>query len=291
MRKYIIEARELVYQYPDGTNALNGLTMQIKEGQKVAVLGANGAGKSTLFLHFNGILRPRQGQILFDGRSMDYRHRSLVELRKNVAIVFQDPDHQLFSASVLQDVAFGPLNLGLDKNVALAKAREAMRQTEIDTLSSKPTHFLSYGQKKRVSIAGVLAMEPRVIIFDEPTACLDPRMVDKTMDLLHRLNKQGKTLVMSTHDVDLAYSWADYIYFINGGQVAGEGTPREVFLNRELLAGCGLKQPWVLEVYRELIDSGLLATTAPMPDSKETLLELIRNASPGAAGVKIRVAQ
>lgn len=286
---YIIETRDLIYDYPDGTRALNGLSMCVKKGQKVAVLGTNGAGKSTLFLHFNGILRPQQGVVLFNGQPVDYRHSSLIELRKNVGIVFQDPDNQLFSASVLQDVAFGPLNLGLDKNTALAKAQKAMRETEIDYLQSKPTHFLSYGQKKRVSIAGVLAMEPQVIVFDEPTACLDPGMVDKIMGLLQQLNKQGKTLIMSTHDVDLAYSWADYVYVIKGGRVAGEGTPREIFTNRELLAVCGLKLPWVLEVYWELIDNGLLSPTVPVPSGKDTLMELIRNGSGAAAGVTIKV--
>lgn len=289
MRPYIIEARNLIYDYPDGTRALNGMTMCIKEGQKVAVLGTNGAGKSTLFLHFNGILRPRQGAVLFNGQPVDYRHRSLIELRKNVGIVFQDPDNQLFSASVLQDVAFGPLNLGLDKNTALDRAHKAMEETEIDYLQNKPTHFLSYGQKKRVSIAGVLAMEPRVIVFDEPTACLDPRMAGKIMSLLQQLNKQGKTLVMSTHDVDLAYSWADYVYVLQRGRVAGEGTPREVFADRELLAGCGLKLPWVLEVYWELIDNELIAPTVPVPSNKDTLMELIRNGSGAAAGVTIKV--
>ncbi|WP_347491284.1 energy-coupling factor ABC transporter ATP-binding protein [Desulfoscipio sp. XC116] len=279
MKQYIIEVRELVYDYPDGTNALNGLTMQIKEGQKIVVLGANGAGKSTLFLHFNGILRPRRGQVLFAGRPVDYKHRSLVELRKDVGIVFQDPDNQLFSASVLQDIAFGPLNLGFDKDAALARAQKVMQETEIDGLKSKPTHFLSYGQKKRVSIAGVLAMEPRVIIFDEPTACLDPRMAEKIMEMLHQLNTQGKTLVMSTHDVDLAYTWADYVYLINGGKVIGEGNPREIFLDQKLLNSCGLRTPWIVEVYRELINSGLIPQNAPVPDSKEALLDFIRNAS------------
>jgi len=286
MSQYIIEAQEIEYTYPDGTKALNGLTMQVKEGRKIAVLGANGAGKSTLFLHFNGILRPGRGQILFRGRAVHYRQRSLLELRKNVGIVFQDPDNQLFSASVLQDVAFGPLNLGLDRDIALARSRQAMRKTEIETLQNKPTHFLSYGQKKRVSIAGVLAMEPQVIIFDEPTACLDPRMAQKILELLKRLSKQGKTLIMSTHDVDLAYSWADYVFMIKNGTVVGKGSPQQVFLRPELLHNCGLTTPWVIEVYRELINSNLIVDSAPVPKDRKELFNLIRNTSIGTSGYK-----
>lgn len=290
MNQYILEAREIVYCYPDGTEALKGLTMKIVEGQKIAVLGANGAGKSTLFLHFNGIIRPQRGKIMFMGQELSYRHSSLLELRQNVGIVFQDPDGQLFSASVLQDVSFGPLNLGLTPEEALARSKQAMLETEIEDLGKKPTHFLSYGQKKRVSIAGVLSMNPKVIIFDEPTACLDPQMTRKIMDLLYRLNEQGKTLILSTHDVDLAYSWADYIFLLKQGTIAGEGTPREIFANRELLRQCGLTSPWVMEVYRELVNGELLPENVPVPQNKEELFRLIRGAAASRTHFRPKIA-
>jgi len=230
----VIETRELTYTYPDGTRALRGINIKLAAGQKIAVLGANGAGKSTLFLHLNGILRPQGGKVLFRGSELKYRQRDLLALRKNVGIVFQDPESQLFSASVLQDVSFGPVNLGLAQNEALDAAKRAIRQTGITDLESRPTHFLSYGQKKRVSIAGVLAMEPAVIIFDEPTACLDPGMALKTMALLDELSRQGKAIIMSTHDVDRAYDWADYVYLLQDGGVIGEGEPQHVFLRQDL---------------------------------------------------------
>ncbi|KUK81526.1 MAG: Cobalamin biosynthesis protein, partial [Pelotomaculum thermopropionicum] len=275
MTEPIIAARQVEYTYPDGAKALNDLSLEINKGQKIALLGANGAGKSTLLLHFNGILRPQRGKILFCGKELHYRSRALLELRKNVGLVFQDPDNQLFSASVLQDVAFGPLNIGWTREAALAKARAAMRETQVADLEKKPTHFLSYGQKKRVAIAGVLAMEPQVVIVDEPTAGLDPRIAHQIMSLLYTLSAQGKTLIISTHDVDLAYSWADYVFLIRRGQIAGRGEPRKVFLQPELLARCDLKSPWVVEVYRQLVKSGVFHEATPVPGSKTELLDLI----------------
>jgi len=272
----IIEARELVYSYPNGTSALNNLSLAIKKGQRIALLGANGAGKSTLLLHLNGILRPKKGTISFQGQAVDYRHRSLLALRKNVGIVFQEPDNQLFTANVLHDVSFGPLNLGLTREMALAKSRKAMRETETVSLENKPTHFLSFGQKKRVAIAGVLAMEPQVIIFDEPTAGLDPKMALKIMDLLHQLSEQGKTLIISTHDVDLAYSWADYVYFIKEGKIAGEGMPQDLFLRSDLLTACDLCCPWIIEIYQAMMDNGLVNPNQRVPVDKNELLKLIK---------------
>lgn len=291
MTQYIIEARDVVYSYPDGTRALNGINIKIIKGKKIAVLGNNGAGKSTLFLHFNGILRPKHGQIIFQGQEIKYRQKNLMELRKNVGIVFQDPDNQLFSASVLQDIAFGPLNLGLGQKTSLARSEDAMRLTAIEELKNKPTHFLSYGQKKRVSIAGVLAMEPKVLIFDEPTACLDPQMSDKVMDLLQLLNQQGKTLILSTHDIDLAYSWADYVFLIREGMVIDQGSPGEIFLKPEVLKVCGLKTPWLIDVYLEMVNCGQMPSDTPIPRSKEELLGMIRNISIGNRETKLKAVQ
>ncbi|MBC7323989.1 MAG: ATP-binding cassette domain-containing protein, partial [Moorella sp. (in: Bacteria)] len=257
------------FSYPDGTRALRGVSLSIPEGQKVAILGPNGAGKSTLFLHFNGILRPREGSIYFAGSRINYRHKALTALRQQVGIVFQDPDSMLFSASVLQEISFGPLNLGLAREEVIRRVETAMAATGIADLQDKPAHFLSYGQKKRVAIASVLAMEPRVIIFDEPTAYLDPRTTREIMALLENISQQGKTIVLSTHDVDLAYTWADYIYVLARGQVAGAGTPAEIFNDSALLEAADLARPWLLEVYEDLKNKGWLPATAPVPKSKD----------------------
>jgi len=206
LSELILEAVDLEYSYPDGTKALRNVNLQVHKGEKLAILGSNGAGKSTLFMQFNGIFRPNSGIIKYQGEDISYKNKALIELRKQVGIVFQDPDSQLFSASVWQDISFGPLNLGLPEEVVIERVKQALIDTETTDLEDKPTHLLSYGQKKRISIAGVLAMEPDVIIFDEPTAGLDPRHSQEFMLLLEKLSLEGKTIILSTHDVDLAYS-------------------------------------------------------------------------------------
>ena len=185
---YILEACDLTYNYPNGTEALKGLNVRIPRGKKLALLGANGAGKSTLFLHFNGILQPKSGKILYNGTEVRYDRKSLLDLRKNVGIVFQDPDSQLFSASVYQEISFGPLNMGWPEKIVMERVEKAMISTGVSELRDKPTHMLSYGQKKRVTIADILVMEPQVLICDEPTAWLDPKYTKIMMQLFNQIN-------------------------------------------------------------------------------------------------------
>lgn len=275
MAEFILEARDVEFQYPDGTQALKGVSLGIQKGKKIAVLGPNGAGKSTMFLHFNGILRPKRGKILFSGEEVRYNHSSLMSLRKNVGIVFQDPDIQLFSASVFQEISFGPLNLGFTKEQVAKKVHDAMAATGITELEKKPTHFLSYGQKKLVSIADILAMEPLVIICDEPTAWLDPKHTLRVLELFDRINKNGTTVIISTHDVDMAYSWSDYLYIMNDGKIVGEGTPQDVFQNDELLKLADLQKPLLVDLCEHMKRKGLLAESAGLPRSKRELLQFL----------------
>jgi cobalt/nickel transport system ATP-binding protein len=275
LKEYILEAKGVEFRYPDGTGALNGINIAVEKGKKVAVLGSNGAGKSTLFLHFNGILKPHKGNILFNGQPVCYKHKQLTELRKNVGIVFQDPDTQLFSASVWQEISFGPINLGLPKEQVIQRVNAAMEATGITGLKDRPTHFLSYGQKKRVSIADILSMEPQVIIFDEPTAWLDPKLSLQVMEIFDLLNQQGKTVVLSTHDVDLAYTWADHIIVMEQGQVVGEGPPEVIFLKEDLVCNTGLERPFIVDMYLELKKSGYILSNKPLPRTKEALFALL----------------
>ncbi len=275
MSSSILEAEDIIFSYPDGTKALDGLSISIEEGKKVAILGANGAGKSTLFLHFNGILQPDQGSIKFKGETVKYNKRALKELRKNVGIVFQDPDMQLFSSSVFQEISFGPLNLGLSEEEVRARVNEAMKVTGITELKDRPTHLLSYGQKKRISIADILAMKPQAIIFDEPTVWLDPRHSNEIIDFFDEINNQGITVILSTHDVNLAYSWADYVYIFAEGKIIGEGIPSDIFQDKELLMNADLTQPWIVEVYNELVQKNILASDFPIPNSKRELFSLL----------------
>jgi len=249
--------------------------MGIPPGSKIAILGANGAGKSTLFLHLNGILKPKSGRVLVEGREVEYNRGFLGRLRKKVGIVFQDPDSQLFSVNVFQDISFGPMNLKYSPAEVKERVEQAMEITKISDLRGRPTHQLSYGQKKRVAIAGVLAMDPAVIILDEPTASLDPCLVDNMMGLFETLYQAGKTLIMSTHDMDLAYGWADYCYILNQGSVAAQGTPGEIFRNTNLLEENNLQKPWVLKVYEKLTSTGLLIDLMQPPRTEKQLLDSI----------------
>ena len=278
---YILQSDDIYFRYEDGTAALQGVTLKIEEGKKTVLLGGNGAGKSTLFLHFNGIYRPHRGTIFFDGEEIQYKNSFLKHLRKNIGVVFQDPDTQLFSANVYQDISFGPINLGLSEKEVKARVIDAMEKTGVKHLSNKPTHLLSYGEKKRAAIAGVLAVEPKVIVFDEPTAWLDPAGYRQIVRLIEEINRQGKTVVLSTHDVDLAYSWADLVIVMKEGKVIGQGTPQEIFQNKQLLSEASLVQPWLLEVYDKLVVQGWLnKATAPPANKKELYRLLGDNHSP-----------
>lgn len=277
MADYIIEVEGVAYSYPNGTWALRDINMCIPRGKKIALLGSNGAGKSTLFLHFNGILKPHKGIVRFNGEKIKYNRQTLLELCKNVGIVFQDPDSQLFSASVFQEISFGPLNLGLSEETVRERVEGAMSATGITDLKEKPTHMLSYGQKKRVSIADILAMEPQVLVCDEPTAWLDPKHAKQTVQLFNNINQQGTTIIMSTHDVDLAYTWADYIFVMGSGAIIGEGEPTKVFCDDILVRKADLERPWIIDVYDSLLKKGSISADTLIPRNKGELLELILN--------------
>ncbi|ADD01686.1 cobalt ABC transporter, ATPase subunit [Thermoanaerobacter italicus Ab9] len=273
--QFILEAIDITFEYSDGTKALDEVNMSIEEGKKIAVLGPNGAGKTTLFLHFNGILKPKSGKILYKGEEINYSHSELVKLRKNVGIVFQNPDIQLFSASVYQEISFGPMNLGYPENIVKEKVENAMKETRIIGLKDKPTHFLSYGQKKSVSIADIIVMEPEVIILDEPTVYLDPKHVQEIMGLFDKLVEKGKTIILSTHDVDFAYSWADYIYVMKNGKVVAKGEPTAVFANAKELDRSDLKKPMLLEIYEILKEKGIISGSN-IPKNIEELKKYIK---------------
>lgn len=244
MIENILEVKNLHYKYDDGTYALKGVDINIRRGRTTAILGGNGAGKSTLFLNMNGILQPSLGQVLYDGKPVEYSRKGLLELRRAVGLVFQDPDSQLFSASVYQDVSFGAVNLGLPEEEARRRVNYALERTGILYIKDKPTHSLSFGQKKRVAIAGIMVMEPEILILDEPTAGLDPKGVSEIMKLLMQIQEQlGLSIVIATHDMDIVPLYCDYVYTIDKGEIADEGIPKEVFSRADMLRGIGLRLP------------------------------------------------
>ncbi|MBS3886152.1 MAG: ATP-binding cassette domain-containing protein [Firmicutes bacterium] len=275
MATYIVSTEKLDFTYLDGTKALDSLSIKIPEGKKVAFIGNNGAGKTTLLLHFNGINRPDGGEVRYNGQKMDYSSKGIKELRKKVGIVFQDTDSQLFSGSVYQDVSFGPMNLGWPEGKIRIKLEQVMKEAGIWELRDKPPHLLSYGQKKRVAIAGVLAMEPELIILDEPTAALDPVCTSQVMSLLNTLNTNGATIIVSSHNMDEVYAWADFVFVLKEGKVIAEGSPINVFRRQDVLAAASLKNPLVLELYDKLVSSGMLAKQEDVPATPEALIALL----------------
>lgn len=274
MSANILEARELCYDYPDGTRALNHINLPIQEGSRTAILGANGAGKSTLFLHFNGILRPRKGKMKYRSRDYQYHRRYLQELKQRVGIVFQNPEYQLFSASVRQDISFGLLNTGFTSREAGEKVEMIGEQMGISHLLDRPTHFLSTGQKKLVSLAGIMVMNPEILVCDEPSAGLDPASTGRFMKVLEKIQQHGSTVIISTHDVNLAYSWADQIYILDQGQVRADGKPEQVLADKDTLAICGMQPPWILECWEELKKHGLIPAHQPPPRTQQELFQL-----------------
>lgn len=275
MTDLYFELTHLSYAYADGTHALTDITLQIPKGKKIALLGHNGAGKSTLFQHLNGILKPTAGSISFQGKALNYSRKALKELRQQVGIVFQDADNQLFSGTVKQDIAFGPLNLGWTTEIIEEKIAWAISQTEVESLLDKPIHFLSVGQKKRVAMAGVLAMEPSVLLLDEPTAGLDNYYSAQVLQYLATLENGERTILLATHDISLAYEWADQIVVMEDGRIIYNGNPVELFFQEDLLERAHLERPWVFEMAIALQNKKLFEKNIKMPRSKEDLHRLI----------------
>ncbi|NYT05180.1 MAG: ATP-binding cassette domain-containing protein [Methanomicrobiales archaeon] len=281
----IIEFNAVHYAYPNLPDALRGISFAIPKGKKIALVGANGAGKTTLILMCNGMLRPARGEVRINGMPLAYTTRALREVRKKVGLVFQNSDMQLFAPTVYQDVAFGPLNLGMEHAAIETAVARSLRAVGLDGFEGRTPHHLSGGEKKRVAIAGILAMEPEVLIFDEPTSSLDPATAEEIMDLLEELNHGGRTILVSTHDVDLAYRWADEIILVKDGNLLCQGPPDRVFADGQLLDDARLKPPVLLELFRELVQRNLIGTDK-VPRSILDVTDLLesRIRTPGGTG-------
>lgn len=266
----LVALRAASYAYEDGPTVLSGLDFDVTEGRALALLGRNGSGKTTLMRLLSGGLRPDQGGLTLGDAPVTYDRKGLTRLRTTVQLVVQDPDDQLFAASVEQDVSFGPLNLGLTDTEVRGRVAEALAALDISALADRPTHLLSYGQRKRTAIAGAVAMRPRVLILDEPTAGLDPDGQERLLTTLQGLRDAGTTVVMATHDVDLALRWADDAALLTPTGVR-TGPVAEMLAHRELLAQAGLRLPWGIAVTELLRTKGLLAEVGDGPRTPEEL--------------------
>ncbi|MFF2779138.1 ATP-binding cassette domain-containing protein [Streptomyces sp. NPDC058052] len=270
----VVELVRAGFAYEDGPAVLTDVGFAVTEGRAIALLGRNGGGKTTLLRLLSGGLRCGSGALLLDGAEVAYDRKGLTRLRTSVQLVVQDPDDQLFAASVAQDVSFGPMNLGLPEEEVRLRVAEALEALDITALADRPTHLLSYGQRKRAAIAGAVAMRPRVLIMDEPTAGLDPHGQERLLETLERLRAAGTTVVMATHDVDLALRWADEAAVLSPAGLR-TGPAAELLADEALLDAARLRRPWAVPVGRLLRAQGLLPEGAPVPRTAEDLDALL----------------
>ncbi len=274
----IIEVKDLFHYYNQGKEnqleALKGVNLSILEGEFLVIIGHNGSGKSTLAKHFNGLLEPASGKVLVEGKELlnldDYW-----DARQKVGLVFQNPDNQIIATIVEEDVAFGPENLGLPQQTIIERVDQSLKQVRMERYRKHPPHLLSGGQKQRIAIAGILAMLPKCICLDEPTAMLDPKGRQEVMETIHRLNKeQGITVVHITHHMEEA-ALADRVIVMEAGSIVMEGTPKEVFKQVDKLRSLGLDVPVVTELIYDLNKEGY-----NIPEDIVTLDELVKYLCP-----------
>jgi len=240
MNESILALQDVTLTYPGPVTALKNLSVTFTSSQRTAVMGRNGSGKTSLFALLNGLQRPQSGAIFFSGMRLSYDRTSLLKLRQAVGMVFQDPEHQLFSASLYEDVSFGPINLGLPETEVRNRVERSLALLGLKDLLERPVHDLSFGQKKRACIAGILAMEPEVIVLDEPFAGLDAVMTHELIATFDDLGRHGVTLIIATHDVNFAQDWADEIIVLRAGELLLQGEPLAVLKSREVQRELGI---------------------------------------------------
>ncbi|MGL6293894.1 energy-coupling factor ABC transporter ATP-binding protein, partial [Eubacterium aggregans] len=265
MQESILEITDLKYAYSGENAALNGITVDIRQWERIAVVGSNGAGKSTFFLNINGVLIPDEGTIRFKGQTITRNKKDLNTLRKGVSIVFQDADNQIIAFTVMGEVSFGPMNLKLSRDEVVRRVDEALDYMNLIEFRDRVPHYCSGGEKKRITIADIIAMHPEVIIFDEPTASLDPLNAVMLEEVLSKLADQGKTLLISTHDMDFAYRWAKRVIVFAGGDIIVDGTPEAIFSNEDIRIKANFKKPILLDVRDAMIESGHWPEDGPYP--------------------------
>ena len=266
-QEVILQVRDLQYAYSDEKMALKGVDLDIRQGERIAVMGSNGAGKSTFFLNINGVLQSGHGEIFYRGQKMT--KKTMNDLRKNVGIVFQDADSQIIASTVQSEVSFGPMNLKLSRNDVRDRVDEALSYMNLTDFRHRPPHYLSGGEKKRVSIADIIAMHPEIIIFDEPTAALDPVNADMLEEVLEKMAQEGKTIMISTHDVDFAYRWAERVVGFCDGKIIADDAPLAVFSNETVIRQANLKRPMMLDIFETMREKGLVKDDRSYPKNVE----------------------
>jgi cobalt/nickel transport system ATP-binding protein len=253
MPEWILEFDQVDYRYAGSDQfAIQALTLQIPSGKRCALIGQNGCGKTTFFLLANALYQPQRGTIRWQHQPIQYSRQFLTQLRQQVGLVFQNPEHQLVAATVEADISYGLYNLGLSEAEVAQRTQQAIIDFDLQPLAHQPIHHLSLGQKKRVSIADVMVLRPKLLLLDEPTAYLDPRHTRELIRHLHQIHDAGTTILLATHDLDFVYQWADWVFVMDQGQLVLEGTPETVFAQQDNLQTLGLGRPLAIELIDQI---------------------------------------
>jgi energy-coupling factor transport system ATP-binding protein len=273
----MIEIKDVYFTYPTGVEALKGVSLSIRDGEFVAVMGQNGAGKTTLVKQFNGLLKPTKGEVLVDGVST--RNVSVAKLARKVGFVFQNPDHQLFSETVEEEVAFGLRNFGFDPATVQRRVDWALNLLDLADYRKTSPFMLSGGERKRVALASVLAWDPSVVILDEPTIGQDHRQKENLRQFIVQLNGQGKTVVVVTHDVEFVAECNPRVVLMTGGQVVADGDAKSILTNTTLALTASIVPPQITQIFLGLSEFGLPSDVIDVPEAKRVLkdyLEAVR---------------
>lgn len=273
-KKQLLELKNIYYSYDEETMVLDDISLTIYEGDRIAVLGNNGAGKSTLFLCCNGVITPNKGgRYLYDQLITD-KKKSILSLHQAIGLVFQDPDDQIIASTVETELSFGPLNLGLTQEEARKRVNETIIAMNLEKYRKTPPHYLSGGEKKRVTIGDILVMEPKMILFDEPTASLDIKNTERFEEIIQSLSEQDMALLISTHDIDFAYRWAERILVLSEGKLLADDQAEIIFANEKLLQEANLKKPTIYRLTELFCKKYHLPLPKLMPKKLEEFADL-----------------
>ncbi|HHY73958.1 MAG TPA: ABC transporter ATP-binding protein [Bacillus bacterium] len=273
----VLEFENITFAYEgNGQAALQNFSMKIPAGKKCAVLGHNGSGKSTVLLLANGLLKPSIGQLLWKGEPLVLKKKYLKEFRRKTGLLFQNADEMLIAPIVIEDLAYGLVNAGYEGKELQEKVEQIIKRYHIEHLKDKPIHHLSLGEKRRVALAGIMGLEPELLMLDEPTTYLDPAQTKVFLTELNSIHKAGTTVVMSTHDLELAYEWADWIFVIENGGLVYEGTADELFTNEKFVLEKGLSVPLLFQLKQLVKEASHFCKVNMSTASKKEVLQLLK---------------
>ncbi|MGQ9460473.1 MAG: energy-coupling factor ABC transporter ATP-binding protein [Candidatus Bathyarchaeaceae archaeon] len=270
----MIEVKDVHFTYPNGVEALRGISLTIPDGEFMAVMGQNGAGKTTLVKHFNGLLKPTMGEVIVDGVST--REVSVAQLARKVGFVFQNPDHQLFCETVEDEVAFALRNFGFEEEAIKRRVTWALNLLDVEQYRTASPFMLSGGERKRVALASILAWDPNVVILDEPTIGQDHQQKEKLRHFILQLNAQKKTVVVVTHDVEFVAECNPRVVLMSNGKIVADGSAEEILTNPKLVAQASIVPPQITQIFLGLSDLGLPTNVIDIHEAKKVLLDLWR---------------